>query len=209
MAERLHYIYVDSGAMYRAVTLYFLDHEIDLNDRTAIEEALDRIHINFLRTPSGLQTQLNGKTVEKEIRQMRVSGKVSPVAAISSVRRSMVRQQHKMAEEKGVVMDGRDIGTVVFPNAELKIFLKASPEVRAHRRFEELKAKGLTVSMDEVIGNLEERDRIDSTRADSPLRQADDAIVIDNTHLTPDQQLQIALDLAAERISGKGLEKSG
>lgn len=202
MAARLHYIYVDSGAMYRAVTLHFLDREVALEDETAVKEALDDVHIRFERRPDGLYTCLNGKVVESEIRDMRVSRMVSPVAAISRVRRAMVRQQQQMGVEKGVVMDGRDIGTVVFPDAELKIFLTADPEERARRRYTELKAKGNTVSMEEVRENLAERDRIDSNRADSPLRQAEDAVVIDNTYLSPDQQLQLALDLAMERMQG-------
>lgn len=200
LAEKLDFIYVDSGAMYRAVTLYFLEHAIDLDDQEAIGKALKEIQIRFERRSGGLLTCLNGRVVESEIREMRVSGMVSPVAAISSVRRAMVQQQQHMGESKGVVMDGRDIGTVVFPDAELKIFLTADPTERARRRFEELKAKGLTVSMEAVIQNLTERDYIDSNRADSPLRQADDAVVIDNTYLTPDQQLRIALDLAMERM---------
>lgn len=202
MAEKLHYIYADSGAMYRAVTLYFLEHHVPLDDETAIRAALHDISIRFERLPSGLHTILNGKDVETEIREMRVSARVSPVAAISSVRRAMVRQQQQMGAEKGVVMDGRDIGTVVFPYAELKIFLTAEIEERARRRYAELKAKGMEVSLEEVARNLQERDHIDSTREDSPLMKAEDAVVIDNTHLTPDHQLQIALDLAQQRIDG-------
>ena len=199
MAEKLHYIYVDSGAMYRAVTLYFLENEVDLNDDQAVTAALDQIKIHFERGDQGLQTYLNGKQVESEIREMRVSGMVSPVAAISKVRRAMVRQQQKMGAHRGVVMDGRDIGTVVFPDAELKIFLTAEPDERARRRFEELKKKGSSVSMEEIRKNLLERDHIDSNREDSPLRRAVDAVVIDNTHLTPDQQLELALELADSR----------
>jgi cytidylate kinase len=202
MAEKLDYIYVDSGAMYRAVTLYFLDHNISLDDKSAIQAALDDISIRFERKTSGLNTILNGKNVEEEIRQMRVSQMVSPVAAISSVRRAMVRQQQEMGVEKGVVMDGRDIGTVVFPDAELKIFLTADIAERTRRRHAELQAKGVEVSMEDVARNLAERDHIDSTREDSPLEQAEDALVINNTHLTQDQQLQIALDMARERMNG-------
>lgn len=199
MAEKLHYIYVDSGAMYRAVTLYFLENEVDLNDDQAVAAALDQIKIHFERGDQGIQTYLNGKQVESEIREMRVSGMVSPVAAISKVRRAMVRQQQKMGAHRGVVMDGRDIGTVVFPDAELKIFLTAEPDERARRRFEELNKKGSSVSMEEIRKNLLERDHIDSNREDSPLRRAVDAVVIDNTHLTPDQQLELALELADSR----------
>lgn len=200
MAEKLHYLYVDSGAMYRAVTLFFLENDIDLDDRQAVAVALEQIEVRFDRKPSGVSTLLNGEDVEGEIRKMRVSATVSPVAAISAVRRAMVRQQQEMGTEKGVVMDGRDIGTVVFPKAELKIFLTAEVEERARRRFSELKAKGVAVSLEEVAANLTERDHIDSTRADSPLKKAEDAVVIDNTHLTPHQQLDIALNLAQQRI---------
>lgn len=201
MAEKLDYLYVDSGAMYRAVTLYFLNNNIDLGNEQAVTGALDDIDIRFERGPGGLRTYLNDKLVESEIRDMRVSNMVSPVAAISSVRRAMVRQQQRMGARKGVVMDGRDIGTVVFPDAELKIFLTADPAERARRRFEELRAKGSTASREEIVRNLMERDRIDTKRADSPLRKADDAVVIDNTHLSQEQQLAMALDLARERMS--------
>lgn len=200
MAEKLHYIYVDSGAMYRAVTLYFLENKVDLEDDAAVADALDRIDIRFERGPEGIETYLNGRSVESEIREMRVSSMVSPVAAISKVRRAMVRQQQKMGEQRGVVMDGRDIGTVVFPDAELKIFLTADPAERARRRYEELKAKGSSASMEEIKSNLLERDHIDSNREDSPLRQAVDAVVIDNTHLTQEGQLKLALELAESRI---------
>lgn len=200
MADKLNYLYVDSGAMYRAVTLYFLENDIDLNKEEGVQSALEQIEIRFARETSGISTLLNGENVEAEIRKMRVSAKVSPVAAVSSVRRAMVRQQQQMGAEKGVVMDGRDIGTIVFPQAELKIFLTAEVEERARRRYAELRAKGVEVSLEDVAANLQERDHIDSTRSDSPLKKADDAVVIDNTHLTPQQQLQIALDLAQQRI---------
>lgn len=201
MAEKLNYIYVDSGAMYRAVTLYFLDQGVDLEDPKAVETALEEIEIRFERGPAGVLTHLNGELVEAEIRQMRVSNQVSPVAAISSVRRAMVEQQRKMGAAKGVVMDGRDIGTVVFPDAELKIFLTADPVERARRRYEELKAKGSPVPLEEIKQNLQDRDEIDSNRADSPLRRAADAIVINNTHLSPARQLELALDMAEEIIN--------
>jgi cytidylate kinase len=187
--------------MYRAVTLYFLENKVDLDDDQAVAEALEQIDIHFERGVQGIQTYLNGKPVESEIREMRVSGMVSPVAAISRVRRAMVRQQQKMGEHRGVVMDGRDIGTVVFPDAELKIFLTAEPAERARRRFEELKAKGSSVGLEEIRKNLLERDHIDSNREDSPLRRAEDAVIIDNTHLTPDQQLERALALAKSRMA--------
>ncbi len=200
LSKALNYIYVDSGAMYRAVTYYFLEKEIDLDDKKAISKALDKIEIRFKITPHGLRTMLNGVDVEKEIREMRVSEMVSPVATISSVRKELVKQQRKLGKEKGIVMDGRDIGTVVFKDAELKIFLTADPEIRVQRRFDELKAKGLNVDMETVRINLLERDHIDSTRKDSPLRKATDAIVINNTLLTPQQQLEKTLELVNEKI---------
>lgn len=201
MAENLNYIYVDSGAMYRAVTLYFLENEVDLEDEKEVTEALDQIEIHFERGSEGLQTYLNGRLVESEIREMKVSNMVSPVAAISKVRRAMVRQQQKMGEKRGVVMDGRDIGTVVLPDAELKIFLTADPAERARRRYEELKAKGSDASLEEIQKNLLTRDQIDSNREDSPLRQAVDSVVIDNTQLTPAGQLELALDMARKKIA--------
>lgn len=195
LAKKLHYAYVDTGAMYRAVTLFFLNNNVDINDRTEVLKALSEIEIHFERTPKGNHVFLNGQDVELEIRTMRVAEMVSPVATISSVRRAMVAQQQSMGKRKGIVMDGRDIGTVVFPKAELKVFLTAETDIRTQRRFDELKAKAQDVSFEEVKNNLSERDLIDSNRADSPLRQAEDAILIDNSFLTPEQQLQKVLDL--------------
>ena len=195
LAKTLHYAYVDTGAMYRAVTLFLLDNNVDINDRAEVLKALSEIEIHFERTPTGNHVFLNGKDVEREIRTMRIAEMVSPVATISAVRRAMVAQQQGMGKRKGIVMDGRDIGTVVFPEAELKIFLTADTEIRTQRRYDELKAKGEEVSFEEVKHNLSERDLIDSNRADSPLRQADDAILVDNSFLTPEQQLQKVLDL--------------
>ncbi len=205
LAKALNYGFVDSGAMYRAVTLYLLEHKISIQDLRGVEKALASIQIRFQAGAKGNRTYLNGQDVEDKIRTMEVSEKVSPVAAIPIVRRAMVRQQQEMGAEKGIVMDGRDIGTVVFPEAELKIFVTAAPAVRAQRRFLELQRKGHTVAIEEVRKNLEERDHIDSTRADSPLRQAEDALVLDNTKLTPDQQLQVALDWANERMEAQVL----
>ena len=193
LASRLGYTYIDSGAMYRAVTLFFLRHNISLENEEQARRALEAIHISF---DAGNRTLLNGEDVENEIRQMEVSNFVSQVSAIPAVRRAMVRQQQAMGRGKGIVMDGRDIGTVVFPKAELKIFLTADPEKRARRRYEELMDKGVKSSMEEVSRNLRHRDQIDSTREDSPLRRADDAVVIDNTHLTRDEQLEYAVELA-------------
>ena len=193
MASRLRYIYIDSGAMYRAVTLFFLRHNVSLDDAEQTRQAVENITISF---NADNRTILNGEDVENEIRQMEVSNHVSQVSALPVVRRALVRQQQAMGQQKGIVMDGRDIGTVVFPNAELKIFLTADPEKRVQRRFEELKSKGIKSSVEDVRQNLSQRDRIDSTRGDSPLRQATDAIVIDNTQMTRDEQLEYALELA-------------
>ena len=200
LAKSLHYAYLDSGAMYRAVTLYFIDHQIDYNEPAAVEEALRHIEIHFERIEGQNRTFLNGRDVERDIREMRVSEHVSPVSAISAVRRAMVQQQQAMGKRRGIVADGRDIGTVVFPDAELKIFLVADADVRTSRRHLELAAKGIDADWNEIQQNLLERDRIDSSRADSPLRQADDAVVIDNTLLSEEQQLEKALALAKEKI---------
>lgn len=193
LAKALNYAYVDTGAMYRAVTLYCLDNGLfdgDTVDEPALQQRLGDIHISFHPNDEGRSdTYLNGVNVEKEIRSMRVSDKVSIIAAIAFVRHDMVRQQQEMGRDKGLVMDGRDIGTVVFPNAELKIFVTADPMVRAQRRYDELRVKGdTTTTFDEVLENVTERDRIDTTRAEGPLRQAEDALVLDNSHLTIPEQ---------------------
>jgi cytidylate kinase len=204
LATALHYLHVDSGALYRAVTLYFIRHQIDLSDPSQVEQALENIQIRFLREEAGNSTVLNGENVEEPIRGNAVTHLVSPVAAISSVRRFLVEQQRELAQlGKGLVMDGRDIGTVVFPEAELKIFLTASKEVRVERRYIELLERGMDVTKAQIEESLLYRDNIDSTRADSPLRQAHDAVVIDNTDLTREQQLQIAHELAITAIQGK------
>ncbi len=200
LGEALGYKYISTGDMYRAVTLYFLRHGVPLDDPDAIRQALQHIRLEFETGPRGNRILMNGQDVQDEIRSMEVANMVSDVAAIPEVRREMVRQQRLIGKDKGVVMDGRDIGTVVFPEAELKIFLTASPEVRARRRYDELRAKGMDVTLDEVRRNIEARDRIDSTRQDSPLRMADDAVLIDNSNLTPEEQLARALALARERI---------
>lgn len=199
LAQNLGFIYIDSGAMYRAVTLYFLRHRIQLDDPEQVAGALQNIEIRFQHTPDGIQTILNGENVESEIRQMWVSESVSQVAAIPAVRRALVSQQKAIGAQGGVVMDGRDIGTVVFPEAELKIFLTASTDERVQRRYEELKAKGQEVDREEIRRNIEERDFIDSNRADSPLRMASDALLLDNTSLTREEQLDIALKWARSR----------
>ncbi len=204
LAAKLGYVYIDSGAMYRAVTLYALrnnmivDEELDTKKLIA---SLDDVKIHFELNVNGEpQTFLNGTNVEREIRKIYVSQWVSPVAAVPEVRHVMVAQQQKMGEAKGVVMDGRDIGTTVFPNAELKIFVTAEVDVRAQRRYDEMLSKGEPADMNEVKQNLQERDRIDQSRAESPLRKADDAVVLDNSHITRDEQLQVAYDWAMERI---------
>ncbi|MDR1371475.1 MAG: (d)CMP kinase [Dysgonamonadaceae bacterium] len=193
LAADIGYKYIDSGAMYRAVTLYSIENGMfqgDDLDTEMLEKAMKDIRIDFRPNPETgrSDTYLNGRNVEKEIRGMEVAGKVSPIATVRFVRRAMVEQQQKFGEEKGIVMDGRDIGTVVFPQAELKVFVTARPEVRTRRRLDELKAKGEPASFDEVLANIEKRDLIDSTRAESPLLQADDAIVLDNSDMTIEQQ---------------------
>lgn len=204
LAKALDYGYVDSGAMYRAVTLYFLDNNIDLEDKEAVAQALENIKIHFGMVEGMNQTFLNDKNVEQQIRSMRVSEMVSPVATISAVRRKMVALQQKLGAEGGIAMDGRDIGTVVFKDAELKLFLTASIEERTRRRLSEWASKGITdISAEQVQENLLSRDHIDSSREDSPLRQAEDAIEIDNSLLTPEEQLDYAIQLAKEAIKEK------
>ncbi len=199
LAKEIGYIYIDSGAMYRAVTLYCIENNLfdgDLIDETALEKAMPDIHIQFKLDPETKrpQTYLNGRCVEKEIRTLAVSQKVSFVAALGFVREALVRLQQEMGHEKGIVMDGRDIGTTVFPDAELKIYVTASAEIRAQRRFDELQAKGESGSFEEILKNVEERDRIDMNRSVSPLRKADDAITLDNSHMTIEEQKQWLLD---------------
>ena len=200
LAKKIGYIYIDSGAMYRAVTLYCLQHHLfsgDTLDLDALRKVLHDIKITFVKNSETgrSETFLNGINVEKEIRTMTISNKVSIIAAVGFVREEMVRQQQAMGQEKGIVMDGRDIGTIVFPEAELKIFVTASPEIRAQRRLDELIAKNEEVSFEEVLLNLTTRDRIDSTRKDGPLKQAEDAIVLDNSELTIQEQNQRLMEL--------------
>lgn len=193
LAKAIGYTYVDSGAMYRAVTLFAIRHHIFQGnelDRETLKKYLKDIHISFEpnSTTSRSETYLNGEKVENEIRNMEVANKVSIIAAIDFVRKEMVRQQRSMGVNKGIVMDGRDIGTVVFPEAELKIFVTASSKIRAQRRLDELKAKGEITTFEDVLANLTQRDYIDSTRKDGPLKQADDAVVLDNSYLTIGEQ---------------------
>ena len=201
LAKTIGYAYIDTGAMYRAVTLYCLNNGLingDIVDVAELERRLADIRITFgVNAATGAsETYLNGENVEREIREMRVSGKVRIVAAIPAVRHALVAQQQRMGSEKGIVMDGRDIGTVVFPDAEMKIYVDASAETRAQRRFDELRSKGNTdVTYEDVLRNVQERDYIDQTRAESPLRKADDAIVLDNSTMTIAEQDAWLLDV--------------
>src|ERR1700754_781167 len=194
LAKKLHFIYVDSGAMYRAVTLYFLRNNIDLNNQQQVIDALAHIHLNFHSRDYETHITLNDEEVSDEIRQMPVSDKVSAVSAIHEVRVEMVKQQQRMGNSKNIVMDGRDIGTVVFPHAQVKLFMTADPKIRAERRYKELLPNNPNITLEEVFENLAHRDYQDTTREESPLKRADNAIILDNTNLTPEEQLQFALD---------------
>lgn len=198
LAKSLGYVYVDSGAMYRAITLYFLRNHVDWTDKKEVKKALGEIVLEFHFNPKTESSEmyLNDENVEYVIRDLVIAEKVSDVAAIKEVREYAVAQQQKMGSKKGIVMDGRDIGTVVFPKAELKIFMTADNAVRVERRFKELYEKNPNVTIEEVKNNLEMRDYIDSHREASPLRQADDAQVLDNTNISEEQQLKIALEWA-------------
>ena len=203
VAKQLNYPYIDTGAMYRAVTLYFIQNHISLTNPKEVETALSQIQITFRRHPElgRNDTYLNGLNIEDEIRKMYVSEKVSEVSAIAEVRHALVAQQQRMGRVKGIVMDGRDIGTVVFPNAELKIFMTADPMIRAQRRQLELIEKGDLVGIQEILDNLKLRDHIDTTRAESPLRQAEDAVFIDNSLMTLDEQVEMVVRLADAQIA--------
>ena len=202
LAKVLGYVYIDSGAMYRAITLYFLRNHIDWTDEKEVTEALNNISIEFHYNDVSQQSEiyLNGENVEYVIRDLVIAEKVSDVAAIESVRSFAVAQQQKLGMHKGIVMDGRDIGTTVFPDAELKIFMTADTAVRVERRFKELYAKNPNITIEEVKNNLEMRDCIDSNRKISPLRKAEDAIEIDNTNLSMEEQLRKAIDLAEKKL---------
>ena len=192
LARKVGYVYVDTGAMYRAVTLYALRHNFFAADGTVLEqplnEAMSQITIDQHLVDGKTTTFLNGENVEREIRGLEVSNHVSPIAAIPFVRTALVSQQQKMGAEGGIVMDGRDVGTTIFPNAELKIFVTASAEVRAQRRYDEVQQKGMPADYADILKNVQERDYIDSHREVSPLRQADDALLLDNSHMTIDEQ---------------------
>jgi len=194
LAQKLHFIYVDSGAMYRAVTLYFLRHNTDLHNHSQVAEALKNIHLNFHSRDYQTHITLNDEEVSDEIRQMPVSDNVSAVAALREVRHEMVKQQQRMGRSKNIVMDGRDIGTTVFPDAQLKIFMTADPKVRAERRYKELHEKNPDITLEDVFENIAHRDFQDTTREESPLVRAEDALILDNTNLTPQQQLDFALE---------------
>ncbi len=206
LAEKLDYVFIDTGAMYRAVTLFairngFIDDVGIVTDD--LLEALPTVEIHFELDAETKRPKviLNGRDVDLEIRSTKVASHVSKIALIKAVREKLVAQQRQLGKKGGVVMDGRDIGSVVFPNAELKLFLTAHPDIRAQRRFAELQSKGIETTLDDVKNNLEERDRIDSTRIESPLIQTDDAIVIDNSSLTPDEQLAFAYSLASKLLN--------
>ena len=204
LAREADYIYIDTGAMYRAVSLYCLrngwmtENSMDIN---SINSNISNIRLEFVNSSNGnADIYLNGENVESQIRTLEVANGASRVSTLAAVRTELVRQQQLMGKTKGIVMDGRDIGTVVFPDAELKIFLTASPEIRAKRRMEEMMAKGETVSYEDVLANVKERDHRDQNRTESPLRKADDAIEIDNSELNPAQQQQILTDLFLQKI---------
>jgi CMP/dCMP kinase len=202
VASRLGYIYIDSGAMYRAVTLYFCENHISSTNPHQVTQALANIHIQFVHNPrtERNETYLNGLNVEEEIRKMYISQKVSEVSAIPEVRKAMVYQQQQMGKKRGLVMDGRDIGTCVFPDAELKIFMTADIMVRAQRRQEELLEKNELVDIEEIIKNLQMRDHLDTTRKENPLRMAEDAYLLDNTAITIDEQIDFVINLANSRM---------
>lgn len=202
LAKILNYRYVDTGAMYRAVTLYFLKNQIDFHQPELVKNALKNIHIHFNINNNTQETYLNNENIENEIRiNPRVAGNVSDVSTLSDVRRFLVKQQQQMGINGGIVMDGRDIGTVVFPCADIKLFVTAKPEVRAKRRLDELKEKGSVTTFNEVLNNISKRDHIDTSREDSPLKMADDAILLDNSLLTREEQLQFAINLVNTKLN--------
>ncbi|TAH19298.1 MAG: (d)CMP kinase [Cytophagales bacterium] len=202
VANILNYSYIDTGAMYRAVTLYFLENFISLTNPHEVEDALREIDIEFRHNEKAgrSDTYLNGLNVEHKIRQMTVSENVSEVSAISAVRKFLVAQQQKMGKKKGIVMDGRDIGTVVFPEAEVKIFMTADMMIRAKRRQDELLEKGEMVKLEDILDNLKKRDLIDTSRSDSPLRQAENAQVVDTTYITFEEQVEMIIHLVSEKV---------
>ncbi|NLR90714.1 (d)CMP kinase [Flammeovirga agarivorans] len=202
VAKELNYVFIDTGAMYRAVTHNFLTNEVDIADINDVNKALSKISLKFVLNPStGIgEVHVNGQNVEPFIRNMEITSRVSDVAAIKEVRVFCVKEQQTMGKDKGIVMDGRDIGTVVFPNAELKVFMTADVKVRAKRRLKEMESKGVSTSLEDVIADIENRDHIDSTRKESPLKKADDAVVVDTSGLTIEEQVASILKLAKAKI---------
>ncbi|MBC6697632.1 (d)CMP kinase [Hymenobacter puniceus] len=215
VAAELGYAYIDTGAMYRAVTLYLLEHDIAFDDLPGVERALHELHITFKRNRKTGRNELclDGTIREDEIRQMRISNLVSEVSGIPAVRHAMVAQQQRMARKRGVVMDGRDIGTTVFPDAEVKVFMTAEVLTRAERRQEELAVKGEQVAVEEIVENLRKRDHLDSTRTESPLRRAPDAVLLDTTHMMIDEQVDFVLERVSATLfalaAGAGPERNG
>jgi len=210
LAKELNYLYIDSGAMYRAITLFALKNQGFKNDEVMVDKMqsiIDNAYVTFKYNTDSKQvdTFLNGVNVEKEIRSMQVSKYVSKIAALFEVRKKLVRLQQRMSETKGVVMDGRDIGTVVLPNAELKFFMTAEPDVRAQRRFDELRSTGVEVTLEEVTANVKERDYIDSNREHDPLRQAEQAVVVDNSNLTLDEQFTFIMGQVSKALESAAL----
>ncbi|MEN5233914.1 (d)CMP kinase [Sphingobacterium faecium] len=203
LAKKLKFVFIDSGAMYRAVTLYFIREGIDVEDDVAVAQALENIHIDFIPNLEKTEIHLNDEDISDEIRQMYISDKVSEVSTIKAVRQAMVAQQQKLGRRRNIVMDGRDIGTTVFPDADMKIFMTADPQVRANRRYLELTNKGEQVTMDEIVKNLAHRDHIDSTREESPLRKADDAIILNNSYMTQEDQLKFVIEEYTKRRASK------
>ncbi|HEX8376237.1 MAG TPA: (d)CMP kinase [Pedobacter sp.] len=203
LAKKLHFIYIDSGSMYRAVTLYFQRKKIDITNEHDVTNALKDIHLNFHSKDYQTHITLNDEEVSEEIRNMPVSEMVSEVSAIKAVRKEMVKQQQRMGRSKNIVMDGRDIGTTVFPEAQVKIFMTADPKIRAERRFKELSAKNQSITLEEVFENLAHRDYQDTTRKESPLTRAEDALILDNTDLTEQQQLEFALEYITPLLRNK------
>lgn len=202
LARKLNFLYIDSGAMYRAATLYFLDHKINMDDPEAVEKALDQMVIRLETRDDALHTFLNGKDVSEVIREMRVSEKVSDISSLRLVRQALVQQQRAIADDRNVVIDGRDIGTAVFPDAQVKIFMTADPRIRADRRYQEIHKKYPGITLEEVFKNLAQRDYQDTTRKESPLVHAENAITLDNSLMDQAEQLDFALKLLEPHIKG-------
>ncbi len=202
VAQHLNYIYIDTGAMYRAVTLFFLNHHVNLEQPSEIQNALAQLQISFVYNPSSQKSDayLNGKNVENEIRKMYISQKVSEVSRIAAVRHAMVAQQQQMGKKKGIVMDGRDIGTVVFPEADLKIFMQTDVSIRAKRRQAELKKQGEEIEIETILENLKKRDLIDTSREEGPLLKAQDALILDSSNISIEEQTQYVIRLAEQKI---------